>query len=310
MGIFFDRLRGKFGKGELWALAGALGYSLDNVFTAFTVRGQGVNFLLGASLRSLPVLVFSLLMTVFAKKASKKGISPFTDYKLVLALAAYGVLTFFIGNTMFFSALEKGGVLITTPLAGTQVLWAAIFAIPIIGEKLNFKMVFGMFITIIGILVLAVGKSDGVNLMPRWWLAIPLSLGTAVCWSLSGVLIAYAQRKGVNRFHALLFALVVGNVVLNGYLLVTGQIDVYSNTSPVLVRNLLMAGLFNTFALVGITTALGLTTVASASTLGSLQIALAPLLAWLLIKEDMNWIISIGILFIFSHNSDIYAARL
>ncbi len=64
------------------------------------------------------------------------------------------------------------------------------------------------------------------------------------------------------------------------------------------MRNVFLAGIFNMFALVGITSALGLTTVASASTLGSMQVALAPLLAWLLIKEDMNILIGVGILLI------------
>lgn len=284
----------RIGKGEVWAFGAAMAYSLDNVFTAIAVRGQGINFYLGAFLRSLPVFIFTLTITL-TRREKNQTTSPFSDIKLVLSLIAYGLLTFFLGNTMFFSALQKGGVLVTTPLAGTQVLWAALFAVLLLGESLNWKMVAGMLLSIVGIFILAVGKSGGVNLAPQWWLAIPLALGTAVCWSLSGVLIAYAQRRGVDRFHALLFALAVGLLTLNLYMLGTGQIDVYTTTSPRLMVNVVLAGIFNMFALISITTALGLTSVASATTLGSLQVGLAPVFAWILIQEGMNVLIASGI---------------
>jgi DME family drug/metabolite transporter len=291
-------LKSKIGAGEIWAFSSAMAYSLDNVFTAFAVRGEAINFYLGASLRSVPVLIFTLLATIFFRKSKKLTISPFSDIKIILALSAHGILAFFLGNTMFFGALQKGGVLITTPLAGTQVLWAALFAVLLLKELLNWKMVAGMVTTIVGIAILALGKSGGVELAPQWYQAIPLALGTAVCWSLSGVLIAYVQRRGVDRFHALLFALVIGMLFLNGYLIFSGQTGVYLTTSTTLVGNVLLAGLFNMLASIAITTALGLTSVASAATLGSLQVGLAPILAWFFLKEEMNLFIAIGILLI------------
>ena len=299
MSNYIDKIKQRIGKGELWAFSAALGYSFDNVFTAFALQGQGINYYLGACLRSIPVFLLTISVTLFSKKQkSTETVSPFSDARLFLALVAYGILTFFLGNTMFFSALQKGGVLITTPLAGTQVLWAALFAVLLLGEALNWKMVGGMATSILGIGLLAVGKSGGVDLAPQWWLAIPLALGTAICWSFSGVLIAYAQRRGVNRFHALLLALTVGLITLNVYMLITGQMDVYTTTALPLMRNVLLAGIFNMMALIGITSALGMTSIASASTLGSLQVGLAPVFAWLLLGEQMNFLIGIGILLI------------
>lgn len=302
MSNLYNALKQRIGKGEIWAFSAAMAYSLDNVFTAYAIRGEGINIYLGACLRSLPVLIFSAYITLFSKKSrSRNGsASPFRDYKLVLALVAYGILTFFLGNTMFFSALQKGGVLITTPLTGTQVLWATLFAVLLLGEALNWKMVGGMLTSIIGIIILAIGKSGGVDLAPQWWLAIPLALGTAVCWSLSGVLMAYVQRRGVDRFQALFFALTVGILSLNGYMLLTGQIGAYSTASAHLIGNVLLSGILNMVALISITSALGLTSVASASTLGSLQVGLAPVFAWIFIDEAMNWLIAIGIILILS----------
>jgi drug/metabolite transporter (DMT)-like permease len=51
-------------------------------------------------------------------------------------------------------------------------------------------------------------------------------------------------------------------------------------------------------ALVSITTALSLTTVASATTLNSLQIGLAPLFAWLFLGERLTPLMGVAILLI------------
>ena len=286
----------KIGKGEVWALVAAAAYSMDSLFTATAVKGVGINYLFGASLRTIPLLLFTCFYLLLAKK--KEETSIFSDIKLVLALVAYGALTFFLGNSMFFSALQKGGVLITTPLTGTQVLWAAGFAILLLGEKLNWKMVAGMLVSISGISLLAVGKTGLSTLATDWWLAIPLALATAICWSLSGVLIAYVQRKGVNRFHALLFAILVGNLCIHSFLLLSGQSAIYLTTPISAIANVIIAGLFGMLALIGLTTALGLTSVASASTIASLQVGLAPLLAWPILHEQLNMFMASGIMLI------------
>jgi drug/metabolite transporter (DMT)-like permease len=159
-------------------------------------------------------------------------------------------------------------------------------------------MITGMLVSIVGIFILTMGKSSGAGLAENLWITVFLALLCALCWLVSGVLIAYAQRKGVNRFHALLIGLVTGFVALNGYLLTSGNSGVYTHTPPHLILNVLLAGLFNMLALIGITSALGLTSVASATTLGSLQVGIAPLLSWLIIGEDMNMVIAAGILLI------------
>lgn len=300
MNTILEKIQNRIGAGEIWAFAAALAYSMDNLFTAYAVRGEGINFYLGASLRSLPVLILSLLVTLFHRKSStnERRVSPLSDIRLILALSAYGLLAFFLGNTMFFSALQKGGVMVSTPLVGTQALWAAGFAVLLLGEGLNWKMIAGMIASIVGITILAMGKSGGIGLAPKWGLAIPLALGAAACWALSNVLVAYAQRQGVNRFHSLLFALVVGNLALNAYMLLTGQIDAYVVTPARLMGNVFLAGLFAMVALISITTAVGLTSLASATTLLSLQVGLAPLLASLFLQERMNLTIGAGIVLI------------
>lgn len=148
MSHFVEAFKQKFGRGELWALSAAVAYSLSAVFTSLAIRGQEINYQLASSLRSLPVLLFSIFMVTIFNKKNKPSTPPFKDFKLILALIAYGILTFFLGNSMFFGALQKGGVLITSPLVGTQILWAAIFAAVLLRERLNWKMIAGMILSI------------------------------------------------------------------------------------------------------------------------------------------------------------------
>lgn len=285
-------------QGELWALGGAFAYALDNVFAAGAVRGSGINTILGAGVRSLPVLVFALLMSLAVNRRSPRALSPFSDWKLVGALVGNGILTFLIGNSFLFAAFHAGGVQIATPVVSTQVLWSALLAALFLREPVNRKMFLGIGISILGIFTLTIGKGLGSNLQPGWWLSVPYALTAAVSWSVSSVLITYVMRRGVDRFQALAVALVVGLVCLNGYLLFAGLINLYTVTPLPLIGKVILAGMFNMVALVCATTALSLTTVASAGVLNSLQVGIAPLIAWAVLGEQMNLEIAAGIVLI------------
>lgn len=289
-----------FGIGEIWALGSAFAYALDNVFVSVAIRGYGLDNVLGASLRSTPVLIFCILMGFRAARKPTKTLSPFSDLKIMAALIGYGVCSFAIANPLLFAAFNKGGVLVASPVAGTQVLWSVLLAALLLRDRLNRWMIVGIVIGIGGIGLLSFGRSTGLNLAADWWLAVPFALCTALGWALSGVFMAYVLRRGVDRFQALSIALLTGIICLNVYLSVTGRLWLYSSTPVSLYLRVLVAGMFNLAALVSITTALGKTTVASASTINSLQTALAPLIAWLVVGEDMNIWIAVGIIVIMS----------
>jgi len=279
----------------MWALGAAFAYALTNIFVRVAVRGN-INYLLGVSLRATPVFLFSFAMGLSARRRNPRIVSPFSDWRLLAALVGYGVLTFVIANPLLFAALRFGGVLVTTPVTGTQVLWAGLLAALFLRDHLNWKMVIGMFICVGGIALLALGQSGGTPVSPRWWLAIPFALAAALCWSLSGVLVTYAMRRGVNNFQSLAVATFSGILCLNVYLLVSGQISLYWQTPPSVEGSVLLAGVFNTAALVCVTTALSLTTVASANTINSLQVSIAPLIAWIFLGEQLNLLMGLGIL--------------
>ncbi|MGD1991736.1 MAG: DMT family transporter [Anaerolineae bacterium] len=282
-------------RGEIWALISAIAYALSTLFLRIAVRDYDLNYLMGVTLRALPTFLFALGAGVRISRSGSDYVSPFVHWALVAMLAGYGVLTFIVGNPLHLAALRAGGVLVATPITGTQALWAAVIAAVFLRQRLSWKMVGGTVVLVAGIALLAVGQSGGEPATDEWWRAVPLATGTALCWSLSGVLITGAMERGVNRFHALAVATGFGIGLLTLYLALSGQIDVYVDTPLTIHAALLTAGLLNAVALVSITTALSLTTVASAVTLNSLQIALAPLFAWVLLAERPNLLMLFGI---------------
>lgn len=290
--------RDGFGRGEVWALGSALAYALNHVFLGVAVRGHGLNNVVVSSLQALPTFLFALVAGWGARRRTPGVVSPLADAKLAGALVGTGLLLFAVANPLLFAALDAGGVLVTSPVTGTQVLWSALLAALLLREPVNRAMARGMVVSLVGVFLLGLGQSGGVALPPRWWLALPCAAGTAFCWALAGVLMTYAMRRSVDRFQALTVIQLTGIVVLNAYLLLAGDVGLYVATPPLLLLGVLVAGLFSMVALISYTSALSLTSVVSASTLNSLQVGLAPLIAWAFVGEKMNGLMGLGILLI------------
>lgn len=282
------------GKGEGWALAAALGYALYQVFLGAAMRGE-VHNMVGATVQAMPLMLFATAMGWFINRRGKETTSILSDWRLIGALVSNGLLLFVVATPLMFESLRKGGVLITSPVAGTQVLFAALLAALLLREPFTRTMALGMGISVVGVLVLTAGRS-GAELPSTWWLAVPFALGTALCWALAGVLMTYTMRRGVDPFQAVAFPTIAGILALNGYLVVMGQMGVYGGTSAGTYVTLLAAGVFSAAALVSLTLALNMTTVASATTLNSLQVAIAPVIAWIFLSEDLNLVAAAGIL--------------
>jgi drug/metabolite transporter (DMT)-like permease len=284
----------RLGKGEVWALAAAFGYALYQVFLGVAMQGEAHN-VVAATVQAIPVLLFATAMGWIINRRGKETTSPFSDWRLIGALVCNGLLLFLVATPLLFESLRKGGVLITSPVSGTQVLFAALLAALLLREPFTRTMALGMVTSVVGIFALTAGQS-GADLSPTWWLAVPFALGTALCWALAGVLLTFTMRRGVDPFQAVAIPTAVGMAALNGYLLVIGQVGLYGQTSTRILLTLLGAGVFSAAALISLTLALNLTTVASATTLNSLQVAIAPVIAWLFLDEDLNLAAAVGIL--------------
>ncbi len=290
-----SRNRVHLSHGELWALAGALFYALSNVFSGAATRGYALNPLLGAGMRALPTLFVCLALGWRAGSQKVAPTSPLADWRILGALVASGLAVFVTGGTLLFMALQLGGVTVTTPITGTQVLWSAVIAALLLQQPLNRKMALGMLVSVVGVSLLALGRSGTWTLSPRWWLAVPLATVTALSWALSGVFVAYVLQQGVDRFQAMAVSSLVGVLCINAILWMGGNIGVYGTTPGGVLWRLLIAGALGMAGLLSFISALAHTTVASANALNSLQVGLAPLISWMLMGESMNVWMGLGI---------------
>jgi drug/metabolite transporter (DMT)-like permease len=286
------------GKGEVWALVAAVGYALNHIFLRVALSGYDLNNMVGSTMQAVPALLLALVVGWGIRRQDRGHVPPWRNGKIAAGLLGSGLMLFVVSVPLLFGAFRTGGVLITSPVTGTQVLWGALLAALLLREPLNRGMLLGMLASVVGVIVLTLGQGSGAHLAPTWWLAVPYALGAALCWSLAGVMLTYAMRHGVDRFQALATVLMTGVVVLNVYLAATGRMASYASTPWRVLLSALAAGLFNMIALVALTSALAMTSVASATTLNSLQVGLAPLLAWLFLREDMNVTMAAGILLI------------
>lgn len=297
-------VRLRIGAGELWALLSALCYALTYVISGVALRSAELDQILAVALRAIPVLLVAILTSLRDHyRPTERGVpsqhkSATGDARAILALIVSGLLTFVIGNPLLLAALRAGGILIATPVIGTQTLWSALLATALLGEPFNLRMAVAMLVSIVGILILTLGKTAQVVLPTGWWLAIPYAGAAALSWALGGVLSAQAMRRGTSRFQAVLISSLTAILTLNAYLLVAGRIGLYVTTPSTLVWSMLAAGVFNAVALVSLTSAFTMTSVASATTIYSLQIGFAPLIAWLFTGEQMNALMALGIVLI------------
>jgi len=289
----------KIGPGECWAFGAALSYAATNVMLKWALADAPPLF--GAAIKIMPVWILSFMMVVL--KGQHRDLSPrsksFVGWKAMGLNMTLGALYYVIGNGALFEALKRGGVVLATPIVGTQVIWAALFAYIFLREKINLPMMMGMVTSIIGVTVLTIGKSGTGISLEGWQLAVPLAALAALCFSSGGAIQRYLFTiKKLDRWMVMFVGLTAGELLLHLIFLFQNNLGYYTAISLNTIGKFLLAGIIGASAIICITTAMSQTAVASAITINSTQTALAPLIAFFALGESMNKIISLGILLI------------
>lgn len=284
----------KIGSGEAWAFSGALGYAINNLLSR--VASVSADPLVAVVYRSLPTLFFSAGMVLGRLRSSPSAIV--WSLTLVLAGLGHGTLTYLIGNSFFFASLRTGGVTVAVPITSTNVLWTAVLAAIFLGEALSRRVITGALITVLGVVLIALGqpRSAGANLEGDWWWSIPFALITTFSWAGSGVIARYALHRGADRYALLAVSTAFGIPALILVLLATGQAGLLVAIPPLTVVNLLVAGILTAWALISFTHAFATkTSMATISTVGSLNPVLSVFLAALLLGEVITLAMALGI---------------
>ena len=291
-------VKSKIGMGESLSLVSAVSYALSNVVQAWTMAEAPLY--VGVALKSLPIWIIATIIYI---KGKHGGNTEFKREKIslnaFLLLILLGIFFHVLGNATLISALKYGGVIISTPIMGTQAIWISILAYFFLREMINIPMVIGMVISVLGTVVLTLGKSSSNIYIEYLNLAIILSLITAVSFAIGGLIQRYLlTREGLSEWTVMFYSLTSAQLILFVLVIINGNMNFYFTVGLLTFLKLMLTGIFCAVAIIALTKAMVFTQAAIVTTIGSLQTAIAPLLAAIFLKEEINGLMIFGILLI------------
>jgi drug/metabolite transporter (DMT)-like permease len=164
------------GSACLWALTSLIVRTLAPALNAVTVNA--VRSLLGGA-----VLVVVVLLGA--------GISPFAAISATsLALLGLSIVAAIaIGDTVFFESTRRLGLARGMTIAMTYPLQAALLAAVFLGEPLTPRVAAGSAVTLAGLVLIVLGRSDDRALAGEWWAGIGGATLAALAWAISMILL-------------------------------------------------------------------------------------------------------------------------
>lgn len=143
--------------------------------------------------RGTRVLLTTAAVALGAVTLMTDGTAPWTEApsRALLMAAAAGMVHFGLGWTFLGTAQQRIGAARTGALVGTVPLFGSLFAWALLGEAVGPVQLAGLLLVVAGVVVIATRNRRGPA-VPRAFSGIAAALGTAVCWSVSPVLIREA----------------------------------------------------------------------------------------------------------------------
>ncbi len=296
-------------RGLLLAAGSAFLYALQNL--AMRVAALEVDPFVVTLFAGLPTTALSLTLTLGSRRRRAKLGALWLDRRgggrrVLLGLGLAGVIMYGVGNPLFVQALAAGGVIVAVPSGNTVVIWSALFAAALLGERLNRAALGGIGVFLAGVLLLSWGQGKGAPVGPGWHWALPLGAVAGLCWSSGSIGTRYAFSREVDALAVLAaygvagLSVVAGVVTANGHL--AGFIR-WAVSTPEGLRALilmLLAGLLNLGAQITLTLAFLTEPVARASVVSCSSVAIVAILGRVFLGETLNPATGAGVLATFA----------
>ena len=285
-------------RGEPWALGTVLGYASANIFDKVAV-GEADPFV-GPLMRGLPSLALGIVL--MWKHRTFTQLRPRSEQYIgmrpILAFVAAGIISTF-GLLLYYLAMKLGGVTITVPVQETYVIWGTLIAWVFLGERIRPFALAGVLLIFVGLVGLSFGQFRGQPISPHWYWAIPLALGTALTYGISGVLWRDGQLRGAHQSVAIFLQFITSVTVAVVALVVAGRLPTLHAAPWRALAALLASGVLSgVFAIYCMFTALRLMAVARVYAFSSLTPLVATLFAHFFLREFLNWMMLAGIVLV------------
>ncbi len=285
-------------RGEPWALGAVLGYSTANIFDRIAVAHTDP--LIGPLLRGLPSLLLGIILVGKNRTLDqlRAGSPSYVGRRAILSFVWAGTLST-LGLFVYYFAIRLGGVIVTTPVLETWVLWGTLVAWFSLRERLRGFLLAGWVLIASGLTALILGQLRGQPISPDWYWAVPLAALAAISYGISGVLWRDGQLRGMHQSTAILVHFTTSVAVALAGLAVLGRGGVILRASSRDVLALLTSGVLSgIIAIYCIFTALRLMEVARVYAFFALTPLVATLFAHFFLREYLNLLILAGVLLI------------
>lgn len=289
----------RLGRGERWAIVAAISYTIVNI----TLRAAAVSIdpVVGSALRQVPValLAFGALILGRRRELLPRDRS-FIGWPFVIALVVGGFLSFLVGNVLYFLGLSEGGLGITVAAAQAGVVFAGmLLGLAFLRERPRMEQWIGSLVIGAGLVLVAIAQLG----TPRetWWLGLAFAILAGACYASTNVLTRLVQRERPVLFVVLAGTSVGGLVPLLVLIVVqalTSGGAAFRTLEWSTVGVVLLAGVFNALALVGLTQAMRDATVATTNTLSSSQLVFSFVASVLLFGETGSPAMVLGVLLV------------
>ena len=276
----------RLGRGEQWAIVAAISYTVVNI----TLRAAAVHIdpYIGSALRQIPValLAFGAIL-VTRRWEFLPSHARFIGWRFVLALLAGGFLSFFVGNVLYFLGLAEGGLGITVSASQAGVVFAGLgLGLLFLREQPRREQWIGSAIIAGGLVLVGYAQLGA----PRelWWLGLLFAFLAGSCYASTNVLTRLVQRERPVLFITLAGTSIGGMVpllVVIAFQAATSGGAAFRTLDWWTVGVVILAGVANAVALVGLTQAMRDATVATTNTISSAQLVFSFIGAVLLFNE-------------------------
>lgn len=284
-------------RGELWAAGAALGFTLSNMFDKLGLA-QG-NPYVGLIAKDMPLWIIAIV-TCLSQGLFRQQLSAdspeYVGKQGWLPFVWSGPIMDAFGTVMFYVAMSLGGVVIAVPVVQSQVLWAAIIAHFMLGERFDRRTAIGSLVFVAGLVLLSLGQMQGAPVSSQWAMAIPLALIAGLGWSLGTVLWRKGLVNGTNKWVGMSIHYPMAWLAVIVYLMITGQMSAF-NMPMKSAAAFAGSGVFSgVIAVTMFMNALNVIPVAKANIIKSSYPVLAAVFAWILFKEYLNVVMIVGII--------------
>jgi uncharacterized membrane protein len=282
--------------GELWMVGAVVGYASAYLFDRFAV--VRVDPVVATFIKNLPVLVLGATL-IFTKGTYRQLRPSSVDYigRYPITIFVIGGVLISLGTFSYYYALRLGGINITVPVTQTAVFWGIVVSWLYLGEKYNWRGVFGIALLVVGLVVLSYGQTIGIPVSAHWYYAIPLALLSALGWGLTGVIWRDGQLRGADQSTAIFVQFASKAVFIAMVIASMGRLGLMMTISKRDLMALLISGLLSGLvAQYCLFMALRVMSVARVYALNSLNPILAAVLAYFVIHEYINATMAAGLI--------------